>query len=89
MKYKTLFSGKNMKKKTTTRNVSKGHSCPRLKNLKRKLLTPGKIKHKLQMLSWTWTETDGSNTICPFHHSSNCGGIKIKMSSRGLSARLW
>ena len=35
---KDLKDGLWKKKKTTTRNVSKGQGCPRLKNLKRKLL---------------------------------------------------
>ena len=40
-----------------------------------------KLKHKLLMSSQIWTEMDGQmdrdNLICPFHHSSNGGGIKI------------
>ena len=39
--------------------------------LKRILLTPSRTGTK------TSGRTDRGNTICPFHHSSNSGGIKI------------
>ena len=38
---------------------------------------PEKLKHKLLTPSQTDDDRDGwMDTICPFHHSSNGGGIK-------------
>ena len=68
------------------RNVSKGHGCPHLEKLKRKLLTP----------SWMRTETDRwmdrGNSICPFHHSSNGRGIKkstLSGARKKMKLYLW
>ena len=58
-----------------TRIVSKGHGCPRLKNLKRKLLTSDADGDG---------RTERCNTICPFYHSSNGGGIKVCRNKKYL-----
>ena len=61
------------------RNVSKGHVCPRLKNL------------NSNCQRRTRTKTDGradrGNNLCSFHHSSNCGGIeKMYRRCSGIAA---
>ena len=53
---------------------------PPSENLKPKLLTPEKLKSKLLTHSGMQTDTDRGNTICPFHHSWNGGGIKTQIA---------
>ena len=59
---------------------------PLPKKLKHKLLIPEKLKRKLLASSQMWRKTDGwtdrGNSICPFHHSLNGGGIKTTQANQ-------
>ena len=62
--------------KNKTKNESKGHGCPHLKNLNANCLCQTQTK--------TDRWTDRGNTIYPFHHSSNDRGIKRKKNKTVL-----